>query len=245
MFFKRYGSSSTASQFARGMGPRAIALRVRHRLQQGLASWKADLARFTGERNQYLLIELQKIGMYGGTFDPVHHAHLILARLALERFALERIVFVPTRLSPHKNDSIASPEARLQMLRSAIEGEAQFEVDDCELKREPPSYTIDTVEKLRQKYQGANLFLLIGDDNLAGLPSWRGFEDLRHMVTFVVLQRASTPVVHEYLSVDRRIDISATEIRNRIASGRSIQYLVPRSVEQIIRTRGLYRAVIK
>jgi len=77
------------------------------------------------------------------------------------------------------------------------------------------------------------------------LPSWRGFEDLRHMVTFVVLQRASTPVVHEYLSVDRRIDISATEIRNRIASGRSIQYLVPRSVEQIIRTRGLYREVAK
>src|SRR5437868_4738245 len=88
-------------------------------------------------------------------------------------------------------------------------------------------------------------FLLIGDDNLAGLPSWRGFEDLRHMVTFIVLQRAFTPVAHEYLSVDRRIDISATEIRNRIASGRSIQYLVPRSVEQIIRTRGLYREVAK
>ena len=131
------------------------------------------------------------------------------------------------------------------MLRSAIEGEGQFEVDDCELLREPPSYTIDTVEKLRQKYQDAHLFLLIGDDNLAGLPSWRGFEDLRHMVTFVVLQRAFTPVVHEYLSVDRRVDISATEIRNRIASGRSIQYLVPRSVEQIIRTRGLYREVTK
>src|SRR5205814_191859 len=117
------------------------------------------------------MIELQKIGIYGGTFDPVHHAHLILARAALERFALERIVFVPTRLSPHKNASVATPEARLQMLRSAIEGEAQFEVDDCELQRDPPSYTIDTVEKLREKYSGAHLFLLIGDDNLAGLPS--------------------------------------------------------------------------
>jgi nicotinate-nucleotide adenylyltransferase len=211
-------------------------------------SWRAGRQTRPGSRanvTNTFFIELQKIGIYGGTFDPVHHAHLILARLALERFALERIVFVPTRLSPHKNDSVATPEARLQMLRSAIEGEAQFEVDDCELQREPPSYTIDTVEKLRQKYQGAHLFLLIGDDNLAGLPSWRGFEDLRHMVTFVVLQRAFTPVVHEYLSVDRRIDISATEIRNRIASGRSIQYLVPRSVEQIIRTRGLYREVTK
>jgi len=211
-------------------------------------SWRAGRQTWHGSRASdanISFIELQKIGIYGGTFDPVHHAHLILARLALERFALERIVFVPTRLSPHKNASVATPEARLQMLRSAIENEAQFELDDCELQREPPSYTIDTVEKMRQQYQGAHLFLLIGDDNLAGLPSWRGFEDLRHMVTFIVLQRAFTPVVHEYLSVDRRIDISATEIRNRVADGHSIQYLVPRSVEQIIRTRGLYREVAK
>ena len=188
---------------------------------------------------------MQKIGIYGGTFDPVHHAHLILARAALERFALERIVFVPTRLSPHKKASVAAPEVRLDMLRAAIEGEAQFEVDDCELQREPPSYSIDTVEKLHHRYPGAHLFLLIGDDNLAGLPNWRGFEDLRHMVTFIVLQRAFIPVAHEYLSVDRRIDISATEIRNRIASGRTIHFLVPRAVEQIIRARGLYREVAK
>jgi nicotinate-nucleotide adenylyltransferase len=210
-------------------------------LQAGRQTWCGSGA----SAAHTFFIELQKIGIYGGTFDPVHHAHLILARVALERFALEKIVFVPTRLSPHKNASVATPEARLQMLRSAIEGEAQFEVDDCELQREPPSYTIDTVEKLRQKYPGAHLFLLIGDDNLAGLPSWRGFEDLRTMVTFVVLQRAFTPVAHEYLSVDRRIDISATEIRNRIASGRSIHYLVPRGVEQIIHARGLYREVAK
>ena len=188
---------------------------------------------------------MQKIGIYGGTFDPVHHAHLILARAALEKFALERIVFVPTRLSPHKNASVAAPEVRLDMLRAAIEDEAQFEVDDCELQRDPPSYTIDTVEKLHQRYSTAHLFLLIGDDNLAGLSSWRGFEDLRQMVTFIVLPRAFTPVAHEYLSVDRRIDISATEIRNRIAGGRSIHYLVPNSVEQIIRARGLYREVEK
>jgi nicotinate-nucleotide adenylyltransferase len=188
---------------------------------------------------------LQKIGIYGGTFDPVHHAHLILARFALEKFALEKIMFVPTRVSPHKNASLASPEARLQMLRSAIEGEPLFEVNDCELERDPPSYTIETVETLRQKHPGAHLFFLIGDDNLAGLPSWRGFEDLRRMVTFIVLQRAFTPVPHEYLSVDRRIDISATEIRQRIASGRTVHFLVPRAVEQIIRTRGLYREVTR
>ena len=188
---------------------------------------------------------MQKIGIYGGSFDPVHHAHLILARFALEKFALERIIFVPTRVSPYKNDSGATPEARLQMLRSAIEGEPQFEVDDCELQRDPPSYTIDTVQTLKEKHPGAHLFFLIGDDNLAGLPSWRSFDDLRHMVTFIVLQRAITPVAHEYLSVDRRIDISATEIRQRIASGRTIHFLVPLAVEQIICARGLYREVAK
>ena len=188
---------------------------------------------------------MQKIGIYGGTLDPVHYAHLILARFALEKFALERIIFVPTRVSPHKNNSVAIPEIRLEMLRSAIEGEPQFEIDDCELLRDPPSYTIDTVEKLREKHRGAHFFLLIGDDNLAGLPSWRGFEDLRHMVTFIVLQRATAPIAHEYLSVDRRVDISATEIRQRIASERTIHFLVPPVVEQIIRARGLYQEVAK
>ena len=188
---------------------------------------------------------MQKIGIYGGSFDPVHHGHLILARFALEKFVLEKIVFVPTRLSPHKNVSVATTEARLQMLRSATEGEPQFAVDDCELQRDPPSYTIDTVEKIRQKYTGRHLFLLIGDDNLAGLPSWRRFDDLRQIVTFIVLQRAFSPVTHEYLSVDRRIDISATEIRTRISTGRSIRYLVPAAVEQIIRRHGLYLGATK
>jgi nicotinate-nucleotide adenylyltransferase len=189
--------------------------------------------------------DLQKIGIYGGSFDPVHHGHLILARFALEKFLLEKVIFVPTRLSPHKNASVATAEARLQMLHSATEGEAQFAVEDCELKRDPPSYTIDTVEKIRQKYAGAHLFLLLGDDNLAGLPSWRRFEDLRQIVTLIVLQRAFSPIPHEYLSVDRRIDISATEIRTRIATGRSIHYLVPGAVEQIIRTDGLYLEATK
>ena len=188
---------------------------------------------------------MQKIGIYGGTFDPVHHAHLILARFALEKFALEKIIFVPTRVSPYKNDSVATPETRLEMLRSAIEGEPQFEVDESELQRDPPSYTIDTVQMVKDKWPDAHLFFLIGDGNLAGLPSWRGFEDLRHMVTFIVLQRSITPVAHEYLSVDRRIDISATEIRQRIAAGGTIHFLVPPAVEQIISARGLYREVAK
>lgn len=203
------------------------------------------MARFNANIANTSFTDLQKIGVYGGSFDPVHHGHLILAQFALEKFVLDKIVFVPTRLSPHKNASVATAEARLQMLRSATEGEPRFAVDDCELRRDPPSYTIDTVEKIRREYVDACLFLLIGDDNLAGLPSWRRFDDLHHLVRVIVLQRVSSPVTHEYLSVNRRIDISATEIRTRIASGRSIRYLVPDAVEQIIRARGLYLEATK
>ena len=210
-------------------------------MRAGQETWHRSNASVANTR----FTDLQKIGIYGGSFDPVHHGHLILARFALEKFVLEKIIFVPTRHSPHKNASAAPAEARLQMLRSATEGEPQFAVDDCELQRDPPSYTIDTVEKIRQKYTNAHLFLLIGDDNLAGLSSWRGFEELRHTVTFIVLQRAFSPVTHEYLSVDRPIDISATEIRTRIASGRSIRYLVPAAVEQIIRIHGFYLEATK
>ena len=210
-------------------------------MRAGQETWHGSKASVANTR----FTDLEKIGIYGGSFDPVHHGHLILARFALEKFVLEKIIFVPTRLSPHKNASVATAEARLQMLRSATEGERQFAVDDCELQRDPPSYTIDTVEKIRQKYTNAHLFLLIGDDNLAGLSSWRGFDDLRQIVTLIVLQRAFSPVTHEYLSVDRRFDISATEIRARIASARSIRYLVPGAVEQIIRGHGLYLEATK
>jgi len=210
-------------------------------LRAGQETWHGSKASVANTR----FTDLEKIGIYGGSFDPVHHGHLILARFALEKFVLEKIIFVPTRLSPHKNASVATAEARLQMLRSATEGEPQFAVDDCELQRDPPSYTIDTVEKIRQKYPNAHLFLLIGDDNLAGLSSWRGFDELRKIVTLIILQRAVSPVTHEYLSVDRRFDISATEIRARIASARSIRYLVPGAVEQIIRRHGLYLEATK
>jgi nicotinate-nucleotide adenylyltransferase len=186
-----------------------------------------------------------KIGIYGGTFDPVHHAHLILAREAAECFGLEKVIFVPAATSPFKNPPLATAEARLQMLRAAIANQELFETDECELQRPPPSYTIETVEYLGKKYPGAQLFLLLGDDNLAGLPRWQRFEKLRQMVTFVVLPRVRHEVRHEYLMVNRRVDISATEIRERVAAGRSICYFLPEAVEEIIRAQRLYKEVPK
>src|SRR5215468_509211 len=96
--------------------------------------------------------KLKKIGIYGGTFDPVHHAHLILARDALETLGLDEVIFVPAAISPLKKAApVASGELRLAMLRAAIKGEPKFEVDECELLRPPPSYTIDTVEEIRRR----------------------------------------------------------------------------------------------
>ena len=184
---------------------------------------------------------MKKIGIYGGTFDPIHHAHLILAREAREMLALEKIIFVPAAISPGKDSPVASAEMRLSMLRAAIKGETGLVVDECELNRPPPSYTIDTIEEIRRREADSEIYYLIGEDNLSGLANWHRFDRLQKMVRFVVLDRTGTQTNHPYQVVHRRIDISATEIRKRIASGRSIRYLVPPAVEEIIRQSNLYR----
>jgi len=182
-----------------------------------------------------------KIGIYGGTFDPVHHAHLILARDALETLGLDKVIFVPAAISPLKKSApMASGEVRLAMLRAAIEGEARFAVDPCELRRPPPSYTIDTVKQIRQNNRDASIYCLIGEDNVARLTKWHRFAELEKMVHFIVLDRTGQPPSHSYPVIERKIDIAATEIRKRVASGRSIRYLVPPAVEEIIRREKLY-----
>lgn len=185
---------------------------------------------------------MRKIGIYGGTFDPIHHGHLILARAACELFALEKMIFVPAALSPHKMERVPAPPAiRLEMLGAAVAGEPDFTVDDSELLREPPSYSIDTVELIRAREAEAELFYFIGQDNVAGLPSWRRFDELQKMVQFVVLDRSGFQTQPGYPVVQRHIDISATEIRKRVATGRSIRYLVPPAVEAIIQRQHVYR----
>lgn len=185
---------------------------------------------------------MNKIGIYGGTFDPIHHGHLILARDACETLVLDKMIFVPAAMSPHKLDRVVTAaEIRLEMVRKSIEGESRFEVDDCELRRDPPSYTIDTVEIIRQRQSDAQIFYCLGEDNLAGLTSWHRFTELQRLVQFIVLDRPGFENKTDYPVIRRHIDISATEIRKRVAEGRSIRYLVPRAVEEIIRREQLYR----
>jgi len=185
---------------------------------------------------------LKKIAIYGGTFDPVHHAHLILAREAIETLDLDKVILVPATISPLKKAApVASGEVRLAMLRAAIKGEPEFEVDECELLRPPPSYTIDTVEEICRRERDAAIYCLIGEDNIEQLPRWHRFVELAKMVRFVVLDRTGKQPSHSYQLIHRRIDISATEIRERVAQNESIRYLVPESVEEIIQREKLYR----
>lgn len=184
----------------------------------------------------------RRVGIYGGSFDPVHHAHLILAREALEQLQLDEVVFIPAALSPHKLDVPTTPApVRLEMLRSAIAGEPRFSVDERELHRPPPSFTVDTIMELRQADAELEIFYFIGSDNLPRLHTWHRFAELETLVRFIVLERGIAPPPSSYATIQRPIQISSTEIRNRVATGRSIRYLVPPAVEQLIDRYQLYK----
>ena len=195
----------------------------------------------------------ERIGLFGGSFDPVHHGHLLLAQDALEQLSLDRLFFIPAAINPHKLDAApqASPRLRLEMLREATRVQPLFSIDTLELEREGPSFTIDTVDAFRSRFAGAQIFLLLGEDNLPKLHSWHQFERLRQLVSFVSFGRrayapeAAVPAVapDKDLRLERlvrKIDISSTEIRARVAKGLPIQYLVPESVRLLIQSHALY-----
>ena len=183
-----------------------------------------------------------RLGLYGGTFDPIHHGHLILAREAIESLDLDEVVFIPAALSPHKlSTSPASGELRRDMVAAAIAGEPRFTLDDSEIHRAGPSFTIDTVEHTRARRPGAELFYFIGEDNVPALHTWRRIDELRQLVRFVVFGRDGDSGPGEFPRLARRIDISATDIRSRVARGQSIRYLVPESVRALIEQHHLYQ----
>jgi nicotinate-nucleotide adenylyltransferase len=183
-----------------------------------------------------------RIGIYGGTFNPVHHGHLILARQALEEFKLDRLIFVPAAESPFKIQNHTAPAGdRLAMLQLAIAGEDRFSVDPLEIERGGVSYSIDTVKIFRSRDPNAELFFLVGEDNADRLTEWHRFEELKKLACFVVLSRSEDFESSEYPVVQRRIEISSTEIRNRVAKQESITYLVPESVKHYIEQHQLYQ----
>ena len=183
-----------------------------------------------------------RLGLFGGTFDPIHHGHLILARDCVEQLQLDRLIFIPNTISPHKEARISAPGSiRLEMLRAAIEGEPYFSVDDQELLRGGPSYAIETVEEYQRRHPGAELFYFIGEDNLAKLHTWRRYEDLKERVQFVAMSRTGNSPQHPFPVIGRNVEISATEIRMRIAKGAPVRYLVPKEVLEVIERENLYK----
>jgi nicotinate-nucleotide adenylyltransferase len=186
-----------------------------------------------------------RTGIMGGTFDPIHHGHLILARDAREALDLHRIIFVPNHRSPHKLAKEPAPaKLRAAMVRAAIEGEPDFLVDDVEILRGGTSFTVDTLLHFRAIYPDDELFYFIGEDNLPALSTWHRIEEIELLAHLVVMARGEAGPPHPYVTLhQRRIDISATDIRTRIANGLSIRYLVPDKVQFIIEKNQLYTGV--
>ena len=185
-----------------------------------------------------------QIGVFGGTFDPPHVGHLLLAADARDALDLDHLIFVPAAAQPLKvgTPAIASPQDRLEMVRLVVADDANYQVDDAEIVRKGLSYTVDTLEHLSTRHAGAKIFLLLGEDALAGFDQWRGPGRIRELATLAVMQRSGDKPSARLVSVStRRVDVSSTEIRARLRAGKSIKGFVPESVERFIYARGLYR----
>ena len=188
-------------------------------------------------------------GLFGGTFDPPHIAHVALARAALDTLALEAVHWVPAGDPWQKARTITPAADREAMVRLAIDGEPRFVLDRVELERAGPSYTIDTVRTLQGTYPGVDWFLIIGADQYVGMHTWREWPELLQRVTLAVAQRPGATDTadaavrqYPYRTVPLPLlDVAATEIRERVASRLPIDHMVPSAVARYIAQHGLYR----
>lgn len=199
-----------------------------------------------------------RLGIFGGTFDPVHYGHLLLAECCREACGLDRVWFVPAAVAPHKQGREHSPaEHRVAMLKLAIGGHEAFEVCTLEVDRGGVNYTFETLEAIHFDRPDDELFLLLGGDSLADLPTWREPKRILELATPIVVRRPGAPPPEwsslagiasasrlsefaQYVVSMPQIGISASDLRQRVASGRSIRYQTPRAVEMYVRQHGLY-----
>jgi len=200
-----------------------------------------------------------RIGLLGGSFDPIHVGHLIVARSLAEQAPLDRVLLIPSPRPPHKTGRALTDAAhRLAMARAAVEDDPLFDVSDIELQRSGPSYTIDTIDAMRRRLgPGVALFWIIGADSLPELPTWHRVAELVQRVQFLTAARpdatspdrdalasavgaASAQKLLDHVYQTPLIQISATDIRRRVRAGLSIAYLTPPAVVSYIRTQGLY-----
>lgn len=187
-----------------------------------------------------------RIGLFGGTFDPPHVGHLLVASDAFDALSLDRLVFIPNAVQPLKETHHASSAQRLEMVRALIGDDPRFEVDPIEIDRTGLSFTVDTVASYAERYPHAERFLLVGADVLATFAQWREPGRVRELAELVVLQRGEGDVTVKGMQPPRfletrRIDVSSTEIRERVRSGKSIHGFVPDAVAAYIAVAALYQ----
>ncbi|RDU35454.1 nicotinic acid mononucleotide adenylyltransferase [Neobacillus piezotolerans] len=187
---------------------------------------------------------MKKVGILGGTFNPPHQGHLIIANEVCHSLGLDEIWFMPNQEPPHKRKAAGAPdEHRLGMLEAAITGNKLFKVEKAELERPGPSYTYDTMRILAERYPGHRFYFIIGADMVEYLPKWHKIGELLKLVAFVGVQRPGysleTPYPVETVEVPA-IDLSSSMIRDRLHEGKTIQYLLPDSVISYIWENKLY-----
>jgi nicotinate-nucleotide adenylyltransferase len=190
----------------------------------------------------------QRLGLFGGSFNPVHLGHLLVAQAAQEELRLDRLCFIPAAQSPFKPDlDLAPPQVRLQLLRLALAGQSTWEIDDQEIQRGGVSYTIDTVRNYTRLYPNSRLFYLVGADHLPFLTKWRDAADLARLAEFAVIPRPDEPTAafpslfRFHLLRGFPLGVSASQIRDRIQSGHSVDWLLPPAVAETIFAQRLYR----
>ena len=200
--------------------------------------------------------DIMRLGIFGGTFDPVHYGHLLLAETCRQQLMLDQVRFVPTNSPPHKQGhQITDGHARADMLSLAVSGYPEFIVDRRELKRRGPSFTVDTLAEIKTEFPGAELCLLLGADSLRELLTWREPDRIAGLATLVACNRPGVGVLSASQVIDwvgsiiaQRVvilrmpgtDISASEMRDRVRDGRGLRFLTPRAVEAFVMQHGLY-----
>lgn len=190
-------------------------------------------------------IPKKRVGLMGGTFNPLHNGHLIVAEQVASQLGLDKVVFLPDNLPPHidKKEAIAAKD-RVNMVRLGITGNEKFAIDTLEIDRGGVSYTYDTVKELKLQHPEVEYYFIIGGDMVEYLPKWNRIDDLVKLIKFVGVKRTGARMQSKYpiLWVDvPTIDISSTLIRTKIKQGCSIKYLVPEAVAEYIKEEGLYR----
>ncbi|MFA5259634.1 MAG: nicotinate-nucleotide adenylyltransferase [Candidatus Omnitrophota bacterium] len=188
-----------------------------------------------------------RIGILGGTFDPVHIGHMAIAQKALEKCRLDKVIFVPSALPPHKKiPRLASARDRYQMVALATQGNPRFEISDYEIEKGGKSYSIDTVRHFREILpEGTKLFFVVGEDNVDTLETWKDIDCIVEIVTFIVVNRPGFQHHQKKIKFQSvmlpGMDISSSYLRRAIAQGKTIKYLVPDKVLEYIEQNQLYK----